>query len=89
MPKESEFVQSPKQTPPLVSDSSRGSMESADLHPLGSLSGLCGALEQAIEEAKKYQHLPLDDDEDEKEDGQHREDLGSPLANGAVSGRHS
>jgi DNA polymerase IV len=68
VPKESEFVQSPKQTPTLVSDSSRGSMESADLHPLGSLSGLCGALEQAIEEAKKYQHLPLDDDEDENLD---------------------
>jgi DNA polymerase IV len=70
LPKESEepgFVQSPKETTPPVDDDSRSSSETAQPPRLGLISGLGDALDQAISEAKKYQHLPLDDEDDENE----------------------
>jgi DNA polymerase IV len=70
LPKESEevrFAYSPTETTPPVDDPSRSSSESSQPPPLGSFSGLGDALDQAIAEAKKYQHLPLDDEDDEDE----------------------
>ena len=72
LPKETEaarLMQSPKEYAHLPDESSRGSFETADIAPLSLFSGFGDALEQAIQEAKKYQHLPLDmDDEDEELD---------------------
>ena len=62
---EAELVQSSEQPAPLDIDSSKNSVGSADDTPFGSFSGLGGALKQAIEEARMYQHLPLDDDDDD------------------------
>ncbi|KAE9376890.1 hypothetical protein N431DRAFT_401412 [Stipitochalara longipes BDJ] len=63
---EAEFVQSPKETTPLDSNSLTRSVESADRLLFGSFSGLGEALQEAIEEAKKYEHLPVDDDDDDE-----------------------
>ncbi len=66
-PKESEepgFVQSPRETTPTVDDHPRSSSESTNPPSLGLISGPGDALDQAISEAKKYQHLPLDDSEE-------------------------
>jgi len=78
-PEDARFVQSPKQTTPPVNDSSRSSVDSADPLLFGSFSGLGDALEQAIEESKKYAHLPLDDeDEDENFDRPSSSEAASP-----------